>query len=42
MPKGAIVLFDELNAPRWPGETQAVIESLDIRQTQIRREQVPD
>lgn len=37
MPKGAIILFDELNCPKWPGETQAVIESLDIRETRIQR-----
>jgi len=27
MPKGAILAFDELNNPHWPGETQALIES---------------
>ncbi|MBF0311604.1 MAG: class I SAM-dependent methyltransferase [Magnetococcales bacterium] len=28
MPKGAIVAFDEINNPHWPGETMALVESL--------------
>ena len=32
MPKGAIIAFDELDNPLWPGETRAMIEfSLDRR-----------
>lgn len=31
MPKGAIVAFDELNDPKWPGETAALLEILDLR-----------
>jgi hypothetical protein len=30
MPKGSIIAFDELNNPDWPGETQAVLEKLDL------------
>lgn len=37
MPKGAIVAFDEINNPWWPGETQALLEELDLRQVQIQR-----
>lgn len=37
MPKGAILAFDELNNPWWPGETQAALELLDINNMQINR-----
>jgi len=37
MPKGAVVAFDELDNPMWPGETLALLESLDVRRLQIRR-----
>ena len=37
MPKGAVILFDELNMDLFPGETLAMLESLDIRKTQIKR-----
>ena len=37
MPKGAVILFDELNCPKWPGETQAVVESLGIRGLRVQR-----
>lgn len=37
MPKGAIILFDELNCPKWPGETQAVVDSLNIQNLRIQR-----
>jgi hypothetical protein len=30
MPKGAIIAFDELNDPKYPGETQALLESLNV------------
>lgn len=30
MPKGAILAFDEVNNENWPGETQAMLENLDI------------
>lgn len=37
MPKGAILAFDELDNPIWPGETRAVLESLGIRSLELRR-----
>jgi hypothetical protein len=37
MPKGAILAFDELNLPTWPGETQAVLAELGLRNLRIRR-----
>lgn len=37
MPKGAIVCFDELNCEAFPGETQAMLEMLPIRGTELRR-----
>ncbi|MFA5068976.1 MAG: class I SAM-dependent methyltransferase [Candidatus Omnitrophota bacterium] len=37
MPKGAVIAFDELNHPDWPGETTAVLESCGIRGLRIRR-----
>lgn len=30
MPKGAIIAFDEVNNVDWPGETQALLEKLDL------------
>lgn len=30
MPKGSIIAFDELNDPKWPGETRALLEELNI------------
>lgn len=35
MPKGAIIAFDELNRPEWPGETQAVFKELGVCGTNI-------
>ncbi|OZI12707.1 dTDP-6-deoxy-L-hexose 3-O-methyltransferase [Bacillaceae bacterium SAS-127] len=37
MPKGAILVFDEINNPWWPGETLALLESLNLRDVQINR-----
>ncbi|WP_419875562.1 class I SAM-dependent methyltransferase [Candidatus Pristimantibacillus sp. PTI5] len=37
MPKGAVLAFDEINNPWWPGETQAMLELLDLRKYQINR-----
>lgn len=37
MPKGAIISFDELNHPDWPGETLAVFEEIGIRNLRIER-----
>lgn len=37
MPKGAIIAFDELNARIFPGETMAVLETIGLRNLEIRR-----
>jgi hypothetical protein len=37
MPKGAIIVFDELNAKMFSGETRAVDEQLGIRNLRIER-----
>jgi hypothetical protein len=37
MPKGAIVAFDELDNPLWPGETRAVLETVGLNKLQLRR-----
>ncbi|MBI4778855.1 class I SAM-dependent methyltransferase [Candidatus Falkowbacteria bacterium] len=37
MPKGAIIVFDELNERRWPGETLALLEALDINKHEIKK-----
>lgn len=35
--KGGIVAFDELNCPEFPGETTALLESLDMSKVPLRR-----
>jgi hypothetical protein len=37
MPRGAIVAFDELDNPLWPGETMALLESVGIRSLRLQR-----
>lgn len=37
MPKGAIIAFDELDNPLWPGETNAVIDTLGMGKLQLER-----
>lgn len=37
MPKGAIVAFDELDNPLWPGETTAMLEVLERYRLRIER-----
>ena len=37
MPKGAVIVFDELANPWWPGETKAVLEELKLRDLRIER-----
>jgi hypothetical protein len=37
MPKGAIIAFDELDNPMWPGETLALLESIGMNKFSIRR-----
>lgn len=37
MPKGGIIVFDELNHPDYPGETTALIDTLGIQHRCLRR-----
>ncbi len=37
MPKGAILVFDELNNRTWPGETIAVLKSCGLKNLRIQR-----
>lgn len=37
MPKGAVIVFDELNNRTWPGETAAVMETLGLPRLRIQR-----
>ena len=37
MPKGAVIAFDELDNPMWPGEAQALLGSVGIRSLRLQR-----
>lgn len=37
MPKGAIIIFDELNSKDWIGETKAVLDTVGIHELKIER-----
>jgi len=37
MPKGAVIAFDELDNPIWPGETIALLETVGINKLKIER-----
>jgi hypothetical protein len=37
MPKGAIIAFDELDNPIWPGETMALVESIGFNRLKLQR-----
>ena len=37
MPKGAVLAFDELDNPLWPGETAAVLDEVGIGRLELRR-----
>jgi len=37
MPKGAIIAFDELDNPIWPGETQAILKTVGMNRLKIER-----
>jgi hypothetical protein len=37
MPKGAVLAFDELDNPIWPGETVAAIDAVGLRNLRLRR-----
>lgn len=35
MPKGAVIAFDELHDPKWPGETRALLDALDLNRYKV-------
>lgn len=35
MPRGAVIAFDELHDPKWPGETAALLEALDLNRYRL-------
>jgi len=37
MPKGALIVFDELNSPLWPGETIAMLEEIGGGRMKVER-----
>jgi hypothetical protein len=37
IPKGGVIVFDELNEPTFPGETTAVLETIGIQNLRVRR-----
>lgn len=37
MPKGAVIIFDELNSDTWPGETEAVLKTIGIKNLRLQR-----
>jgi hypothetical protein len=37
MPKGAVIAFDELDNPQWPGETLALLESIGLNRLRLQR-----
>ncbi len=37
MPKGAVLAFDELDNPIWPGETRAVLDRVGLRNLRLQR-----
>ena len=36
MPKGSIIVFDEINNPMWPGETKALLEKFNLNNYKIQ------
>lgn len=37
IPKGGVIAFDELNLRDWPGETVALLETLDVKSLRLER-----
>ncbi len=37
MPKGSLLVFDELDQAAWPGETLAVLETVGLHNLRIER-----
>jgi hypothetical protein len=37
MPRGAVIAFDELDNPQWPGETVALLEEVGLNRLRLER-----
>lgn len=37
MPKGSVIAFDQLDNPIWPGEARAVLDTVGIRNLELKR-----
>lgn len=37
MPRGALIVFDELDNPQWPGETRAALETTGLNKLRLER-----
>jgi len=37
MPKGSVIVFDEINDKNWPGETKALLKTIGIRNLRLQR-----
>ena len=37
MPKGSLIVFDELDNPQWPGETMAALETIGLNKLRLER-----
>jgi hypothetical protein len=37
MPRGAVLVFDELDNPIWPGESTALLDTIGIRALKLQR-----
>ena len=37
MPKGAVIAFDELDNPIWPGETLALLDAIGVHKLKLQR-----
>ena len=35
MPKGAVIAFDELHNPDWPGETMAFLKTMKVNHSKV-------
>lgn len=40
MCKGAVICFDQLNCPNFPGETLALLETLNLNQYELKRSHI--
>lgn len=37
MPKGSIIVFDQINHELWPGETLALLEKFNLNKKRIKK-----